>query len=195
MIRIIRPDCPNESALSSGNYKHPDNKNVLKNASHDKCMYCESKISHVYYGDIEHIKPKSKYPSLKYEWSNLGFVCSKCNGIKKDEYLEDTPYINPYEEEPTDHLLALGAFIMQKRGSERGEITISEELGIGLNRTQLLEKRNERLKSIQKAIDSCFRTHNVALQELALIELKNECCSDKEYSLCVKALLKSNDLL
>ncbi len=195
MIRIIRPNCPNASALSNENYKHTDNKKALKDASHDKCMYCESKISHVYYGDIEHIKPKSKYPSLEYEWSNLGFVCSKCNGIKKNKYNESTSYINPYEEDPSKYILALGALVKQKKGSERGEITISENLGIGLNRAQLLERRNERLNSVQKAIDSCFRTANTALREQALEELKNECGADKEYSLCIEALLSSNDIL
>lgn len=195
MINIIRPNCPNASALLNGNYKHPDNKKTLKEASHDKCMYCESKISHVCYGDVEHIKPKSKYPSLEYEWSNLGLVCSKCNGIKKNKYDEGTPYINPYEEDPSEHILALGALVKQKRGSERGEMTISERLGIGLNRAQLLERRKERLSSVQKAIDSCFRTTNTALKDLALKELRNECGTDKEYSLCIKALLSSNDIL
>lgn len=195
MISINRPICPNESALSNGNYKHPTNKAALINASHGKCMYCESKISHVYYGDVEHIKPKSTYPALEYDWSNLGFVCAKCNGIKKEKFSISIPFINPYEEDPSNNIVALGAFIKQKRGSERGEVTISGALGIGLNRIQLLERRMDRLDSVQKAIDRCFRTKNDTLRKLALEELKNECGVDKEYSLSIKALLTSHEIL
>lgn len=194
MIKINRPNCPNPTALNSGNYKHADNKKVLKNASYDKCMYCESKISHVYYGDVEHIQPKSIYPGLEFEWSNLGYVCAKCNGIKNNKYDESAPYVNPYEDDPAEHIVALGSILKHKRGSERGEITISD-LGVGLNRTQLIEKRKEKISYVEKAINSCFRTDNLALRRIALEELKNECSDEKEYSLCIKALLRSHEII
>ena len=83
MIKLDRPSCPNPRALTKGDYKHPDNKIALKNSTFGKCMYCESKITHIDYGDIEHIKPKSKYPTLKFTWSNLGFACTVCNRTYK----------------------------------------------------------------------------------------------------------------
>lgn len=189
MIRINRPSCPNPGSLSSGNYKHKDNKDALISANSGKCMYCESKVVSTYYGDIEHIKPKSKYKHLEYEWANLGFVCAKCNGAKGDKFHEDTPYINPYDEDPRDHIFFFGVFLKQKRGSERGEITI---LDIDLNRPPLVERRMERSEKIEASLKVCFRTKNEQLKENALNALRKEADADREYSLCIRTLLDLN---
>lgn len=191
MRRINRPNCPNPTALST-NYKHEDNKNALKDASHGKCMYCESKVDHIYFGDVEHIKPKTKYPALKFEWTNLGYVCAKCNNSKGDKFEEETHYINPYAEEPKDHLIALGALLKHKNGSERGELTT---LDIELNRPELLEKRQARLNDIQKWIDACMRTSNERLKKQALDDLLKEYGEEKEFSLFVESLLKLHELI
>lgn len=191
MIKLTRPQCPNQAVLDGGNYKHPDNKNALRAAGFEKCMYCESKISHTYYGDIEHIKPKSKFPELEFKWENLGFVCAICNGIKKDKFDDKTPLINPYEENPEDHVIVIGSFVKQKQGSERGELTIRE---IDLNRVPLIERRKERIDQIEKTINACFRTENESLKNNALAELKKDADSDKEYSLCIKYLLKAHQI-
>ena len=192
MIKINRPQCPNLEALKRGDYKHLLNKDALINASFGKCMYCESKILHVYYGDVEHIKPKSKFPELKYEWDNIGYVCAKCNGAKGDKYFEDTPFINPYIEDPESHVVPIGAFLYPKKGSERGEITIRE---IALNENvALVEKRQERIDEVNKAITASFRTKNKALKDLAIEELKKEAEPNKEYSLFIKYLFKAQSI-
>ena len=170
MVKLSRPRCPNQSALRKGNYKHPDNKSALKEAGFDKCMYCESKISQVYFGDVEHIKPKSKFPELEFDWNNLGYACAKCNGAKGTTYYEKTPFINPYNEGPDNHIVAFGSLIKSKQGSERGEMTIKE---IDLNRCELVERRHNKIEAIQKAINSCFRTEDSKLKTNALEELKN----------------------
>ena len=54
--------------------------------------FCESKVSHIAYGDVEHFRPKAGYRQrpedplvqpgyywLAYEWSNLLFCCQLCN--------------------------------------------------------------------------------------------------------------------
>lgn len=191
MIRLVRPICPNTTALVGGNYKHPANKAALKQASYDKCMYCESKISHIDFAHVEHIKPKAgdKYPELTYVWENLGYVCPKCNNSKSDKFHEKTPYINPYEEDPEAHLVAFGTYLFSKNGCERGDITVRD---IDLNRPDLLEKRQIRVEEIKRCIDACFRTSSQALKEAALIELQKEAEADKELSLFVKSFLASN---
>jgi hypothetical protein len=191
MIKLERPTCPNSAALDGGNYKHSDNKSALAAASHGKCMYCESKISHIDYAHIEHIKPKAegKYPELIYVWENLGYSCPKCNINKSDSYYEHTPYIDPYSEEPTEHLISFGALLYQRNGSERGEITIRD---IGLNRTDLVEKRLTRITDIQKTLNAAYRSTNESLKAAAIDELKNEALPHKEYSLCVKSFLESH---
>lgn len=193
MIKLERPECPYLKALEDGNYKHKTNKEALRQASSDKCMYCESKISHIDFAHVEHIKPKAenKYPELEFVWENLGYVCPKCNNSKSDKYDESTPYINPYSENPEEHVFAFGTLLFHKNGSERGELTISD---IDLNRPELIEKRHERIQMINKAITSCYRTNNMALRDNALDEIKQEMLVDKEYSLVVKALISANGL-
>lgn len=192
MIKLDRPPCPNLTALSEGNYKHPDNKLALKNSTFHKCMYCESKITHIDYGDIEHIKPKSKYPSLEFTWNNLGFSCTICNRTyKKNKYDEVTPIINPYEEEPSDYIICNGAMLFPKKGHERGELSIFD---LGLNRIELIEKRQEKINEINKVIQACFRTSNLTIRNKALNELKNESNEDKEYSMVIQALFLNHGI-
>ncbi|MDY0316066.1 MAG: HNH endonuclease [Bacteroidales bacterium] len=192
MIKLTRKHCPNPTALVA-DYKNKENKTALKESSFDKCIYCESKISHIEYGDVEHIKPKGKYPQLKFTWTNLGFACEICNRkYKHEKYDEATPYINPFDEDPSEHIIANGAFLFQNQGSERGELTI---IDIGLNRSGLIEKRQERINDINNTIKACFRTQNPTLRQNALDALKVEANSDKEYSFTVKALLNNQGIV
>lgn len=194
MIKLTHPICPYPKALEDKNYKHKNNKEALKVASKDKCMYCESKISHIDFAHVEHIKPKAagKYPELEFEWSNLGYACPICNNNKSDEYDESCPFINPYTEDPDEHIMPFGALIYPKKGCERGEYTISV---LKLNRLELVEKRLERITDIEIAIKSCNRTRSEKLKQKALVELINEADVSMEYSLIVKAFLKANDII
>ena len=67
-------------------------KKALIKAQHDKCCFCESKITHVAYGDVEHFRPKGGYRQrpedeleqpgyywLAYAWTNLYLSCQLCN--------------------------------------------------------------------------------------------------------------------
>jgi uncharacterized protein (TIGR02646 family) len=67
-------------------------KSALIKAQHKKCCFCESRIMHIAYGDVEHFRPKGGFRQergepltqpgyfwLAYEWSNLFLSCSLCN--------------------------------------------------------------------------------------------------------------------
>lgn len=73
-------------------YGHPSVKKALRKCQHDKCCFCESKISHIQYGDVEHFRPKAGFRQLAtdpltapgyywlaYDWSNLFLCCQLCN--------------------------------------------------------------------------------------------------------------------
>lgn len=73
-------------------YGHKSVKEALIRAQHDKCFLCESKITHISYGDVEHFRPKAGYRRdeadalhrpgyywLAYEWGNLFLSCQLCN--------------------------------------------------------------------------------------------------------------------
>lgn len=64
-------------------YRHAEIKDALdKSMFNGKCAYCESKITVVTYGAIEHFFPKSVYVDLTFEWTNLLLSCDRCNDAK-----------------------------------------------------------------------------------------------------------------
>src|SRR5690554_3133173 len=77
-----------------GRYNQRDVKESVKLETNDKCAYCESKVTHVYPGDIEHIIPKSVYPRLSFNWDNLTFGCYWCNNKKRDFLSRDCMLLN-----------------------------------------------------------------------------------------------------
>jgi hypothetical protein len=154
-------------------------------------MYCESQVSHVYFGDVEHIRPKAqeKYPELEFDWINLGYCCARCNNEKRDRFDPECPLIDPYSEPPEAHLLAFGPVIRHRAGSERGAITIDT---IGLNRPELIERRGVRINTLQNAIDACYRTTSQVVRETLLRALAEEGAVDKEFSMVAAALISAN---
>lgn len=184
MIRISRPTCPLPDKLSAQIYDDPINKGALIQSSYGKCMYCESSVRHIEWGEIEHIKPKEAFPNLAYIWENLGFACPRCNNGKGDKFDEQIAYINPYDEDPNNFIVALGAVILEKETNIRGQKTISD---IGLNRKELLEKRHEALQRIQKSAN--VLKHIPEPQKSVLLnELKEESADEKEFSFIIKQL-------
>jgi uncharacterized protein (TIGR02646 family) len=135
-------------ALAEEKYRHKQVKATLVNMFHGKCAYCESKITHVDYGHIEHYRPKSRFPDLTFEWTNLLFACCICNGAehKGDRFPEETdngPLVNPCDDEPAEHLhfqYDPESKLASVYGlTPRGETT--EKL-LGLNRHDLRKERS-----------------------------------------------------
>lgn len=73
-------------------YGHETVKKTLIAMQHDKCCFCEAKITHISYGDVEHYRPKGGYKQnsseplqqpgyywLAYTWDNLLLSCERCN--------------------------------------------------------------------------------------------------------------------
>ena len=122
-----------------------------------KCAYCESRITHVDYGHIEHFRPKAGprgRPNLTFEWSNLFLACGVCNGpgFKGDRFPEADdggPLVNPCDDEPTDHF----RFVFDPKTriasvdgiSPRGKVT---ENILGLNRPELRAYRSTQIRKI-----------------------------------------------
>ena len=73
-------------------YGHNTVKQALILMQNGKCCFCESKILHIAYGDVEHYRPKAGYRQnsedamqkpgyywLAYSWDNLLLSCERCN--------------------------------------------------------------------------------------------------------------------
>ncbi len=67
-------------------------KSTLVTAQHGKCAFCESRVTHIAYGGVEHFRPKRAvrravgrplirpgYFWLAYDWDNLLLACQLCN--------------------------------------------------------------------------------------------------------------------
>ena len=184
---LQRDEKPSETIAHR--YNNKAIKDTLEKETFGKCAYCESKIKHVEFGDIEHILPKCKdaRPDLYVEWSNLTLACEVCNRVKKrDYYNPNVPLVNPYEDNPKEFFIFLGTIITARKDNKRGAIT---ESILDLNRSDLVVRRNERLQSVNKLLRSWEQTNDKAMKDVLTEELKRECTPDKEYSAFVKSFL------
>lgn len=170
-------------------YKLPEVKDVIRNETHEKCAYCESKITHVYPGDVEHILPKSKRPDLIFKWDNLTLACFDCNNSKRDYYNENELLLNPYVDDPEHYLTFHGPLCLHHPGNIRGQVTKGT---LQLNRPALFERRKERLEGILPLIDRSTEKTGTQVGQLLNDELRSEANPEKEYSLMVKHFLKAH---
>jgi 5-methylcytosine-specific restriction endonuclease McrA len=172
------------------NYNTKEIKDALRAESKNKCMYCESTVSHITFEHIEHIKPKAqhRFPQLIFEYSNLGLACPKCNMNKSDTYDSVNPFIDPYTDDPQNHFTAFGAFVWAKPGDIRARIS---EIEIDLNRPELLETRGERMKTIRDLVDNYNISPVGALRDALKKEIEREIAENKPYSFCASTLVNT----
>lgn len=168
-------------------YKAHGIKSHLRLEGSDKCAYCESKITHIYWGDVEHIKPKGQFPRNRLDVDNLCLACAKCNNLKLDYWSDALPLINPFVDFPDDDLLAFGAWITRRSGSDRGRLTVSR---LQLNRPELLERRQERWLQLEPLADQYARTPDGPVRDLIRQELVNQASEDREFTMVVRQYLK-----
>ncbi|RFZ94133.1 hypothetical protein D0C36_00825 [Mucilaginibacter conchicola] len=156
-------------------------KKALKKAQHNKCCFCEKEQVDEY-GAVEHFRPKKGYKIdrkqkkmtkpgyfwLAYDWSNLFFVCGRCNtsfkgnlfplkdDLKrakshKDNVADEVPLLlDPTGSgvmDPESHIYFKDQFVMYH--SEFGQATIDI---CGLDRDELNNKRAKLIKDIEARI-------------------------------------------
>jgi len=173
-------------------YNDKNIKNALMAETNDKCAYCESKITHISHGDIEHILPKSKVHDKTFSWDNLTIGCSICNLNKKDYYDPSTPLLNPYTDNPEKKLIFCGPLIFSAAGEISAEVTIKI---LKLDRTELLERRVEHLNNLDPLLKQFQLSENPTLKELILNDIKNMYKSDKEFSLMTEQFVNQRLLV
>ena len=157
-------------------------KGALIDAQHGKCCFCEERVGGG--GDVEHFRPKGGvcqgeglplerpgYYWLAYDWDNLLLACRVCNQHFKASYFplvkpvaraknhhgdvtrEEPLLIHPAQEDPALLIGFRQEVPYAIRGSRRARATIQL---LGLNRSDLTEKRLERLaylRFLRKVLD------------------------------------------
>lgn len=157
-------------------YSHSEVKTALQATQDGKCCFCESKIMHISYGDIEHYRPKKGwiqadealnkpgYYWLAYDWDNLLLSCQICNQRHKKNFFplldnlkralsheydiaEESPFfIKPDKEDPQEFIEFKEEIPFPVDDNERGRITIEK---LGLDRETLNESRRAKLTPIR----------------------------------------------
>jgi hypothetical protein len=160
-------------------------KSAVRRDSHDKCIYCESKIMHISFGDVEHIQPKARFPAQTFAWDNLGLVCSKCNNAKRDAYELATPPINPFDDDPTQFFDACGPWVWAKPANDRALVT---ESLVKLNRAELMEARTRRIKTVRALAEAINRAGVDAVKAALREQLESELKDSEEYAFVCRAV-------
>lgn len=168
--------------FKSSIYGHATVKRALLRAQYDKCAFCEARITHVSYGDVEHFRPKGGYRQkrdddlgrpgyywLAYQWSNLFASCQICNQrFKKnlfplsnpsrrarshhDSVEAEKPRLIDPSEEKTEELIG---FREEYAFPIRNSTRARATIEVlGLNREELAEDRRTRLRLLAPVLDS-----------------------------------------
>lgn len=190
-------------------------KGALSKAQHEKCAFCESKITHVQYGDVEHFRPKKGflrggalirpgYYWLAYDWDNLLLACQICNQRHKRNAFpllrgsrrarshlgsianEKPKFVHPGEEDPTAEIGFRDHVPYPKNGSARGRATIH---GLGLARRPLMDKRAERLDLIGALRDLARKSPPSPQRAKAEDLLRKAQEDDAEFAAMIRAFL------
>lgn len=113
------------------------------------CAYCEGIVGTTGYNQIEHFRPKSKFPELCYEYDNLHLACSKCNSNKGNKFCED--FIDPSVDEPTEHIEYCGWTVRGKDDIGKQMINVTK-----LNDDDRIQYRKKCCDEYKKRIETIF---------------------------------------
>jgi 5-methylcytosine-specific restriction endonuclease McrA len=169
-------------------YRHPAVKSSIVRETSGKCAYCESKITHVYWGDVEHIKPKTRFPELRLKYDNLTFACAICNNNKAEYWSDEAPILDPYADIPVDHLVGLGPLLWHRGGSAQGQRTIDL---LDLNRNGLRERRFECIQRLSPLVDRYKREPDGPIKEALAMQLRHETADSNEFALAIRSFLRA----
>lgn len=138
-------------------WNHDKIKVPLLSSSYFKCAYCECPLStESNYMEVEHFEDKNNNPDKVVVWDNLLPSCKKCNGSKSTHDVVNEPIINPYVDDPKDHLMMR---LYRLRGkSEKGEATIeitnlNHSSRLVLSRFEIGEKLAELITTSEERFD------------------------------------------
>ena len=120
------------------------------------CGYCEEIVR----GEVDHFRPKSKFPELVYEWSNWVFACNACNSISKKDKWPEGGYVDPcavsVQEHPENYFQfdLLTGELTPRSGLSGKRLRMAQQTirDINLNEHFHLEKRIARIELVKRLL-------------------------------------------
>lgn len=177
-------------------------KKALCDLSHDKCAYCECSVKkESNYMEVEHFEDKRNNPDKVMQWDNLLPSCKHCNGHKSTHDVIKEPIVNPFIDDPRDHLFLQryrykpkdnkGRFtieVLQLNDDERDLVGVRFKIGNELEK--LINKLQDRYNTYKE--NGSIISRNKMLS--TLVEMLRQCQPESEYSALCSTVLHTNDV-
>ena len=176
-------------------------KESLLYLSNGKCAYCECLLTkESNYMEVEHFEDKKHNPDKVLEWNNLLPSCKHCNGHKSTHNVLEEPIVNPFIDNPSNHLYF--HLYRYKHKDAKGETTISV-LDLNDGERRLADTRFEIGNKLQEALDEQLsklneyqQTPTVAKRNKligAVTNIMRQCLPESQYAALCATVLHSCD--
>lgn len=153
MFKVERPHEAPECNERTG-YNTPAIVKALEKMFLGKCYLCEQ--SALSDPEIEHFQPHKGDPKLKFDWNNLYYACSRCNGIKGAAH---TNLLNCCD--PNTDVFSPIMLLAPNRPDDKVQVIINEE------------NPSEQILNTAKLLHKCYNEDSTGLRGItreALIE-------------------------
>ena len=137
---------------------------VKMSGMRERCMYCEDSRG----TDIEHFRPKSRFPQTTFSWENMLLACAGCNRKKVEQFpLLDSgepALIDPTKDQPWEYLVfdSETGLVVSRWNAEtgepdpRGQVTAGD-VCLQINIEAVTEGRLRTKRNIIRAINAFLR--------------------------------------
>lgn len=147
---------------------------AIAGMSHGFCAYCQSPISSSHQGakgeemppgQVEHFRPKARFPAQAYAWDNYFLACMGCNGAKHDKWPAGG-YVRPDEGKPGSRFVfAENGEIKARDGDEQARCTVED---FGLKRYWLTQHRGNAIQSHLDFVKKLIGRAGIRLQDVLI---------------------------
>lgn len=151
-------------------YDQPDVREALHRMYAGLCCYCESRVAVVAFENIEHRRPKRKFPSHTFRWKNLNLACPRCNNTKLEQWNRYQQILDATVDDPIEAHLGyrpIGMGVQRRTLTHRGRTTVDHA---GLDREDLVRKRGEIFLEVCGVIDEIRAARNAGSPEAASLD-------------------------
>ncbi|MDC0678165.1 hypothetical protein [Sorangium atrum] len=147
---------------------------AIARMSHGFCAYCQSPVSSTHPGkggedrppgQVEHFRPKARFPAQVYAWDNYFLGCMGCNGTKHDKWPAEG-YVRPDEGKPGSRFVfAENGEIKAREGDEQARCTVED---FGLDRHWLTKHRGQAIQSHLDFVRRLMGRPGIQLQDMLI---------------------------
>lgn len=176
-------------------------KDALKDLSCGKCAYCECSLTkESNYMEVEHFEDKKHNPDKVMDWDNLLPSCKHCNGHKSTHDVIAEPIVNPFTDNPSDHLYF--QHYRYKGRDAKGDKTISVldlndgERKLVDTRFEIGNKLQESLEELLVKLDTYNKQPDIPNKNKLMGSVNGilrQCQPDSEYAAICATVLHSCD--